>query len=57
VSFVHIAETEEGRNPLPEVQAFKDFSAGIADRCDEPPTVRELTEVGSFHLFGQSAAA
>lgn len=52
VSFLHIAETEDGHNPLSEVQAFKDFQAGIGDRCDEPPVVSELTEIGSFHVFG-----
>ncbi len=52
VSFVHVAETEDGHNPLSEVQAFKEFQAGIGDRCAEPPVVTELTEIGSFRLFG-----
>jgi hypothetical protein len=51
VSFVHIAETEDGANPLSEVKAFKEFQKGIEDRCDEPPVVTELSEVGSFRLF------
>jgi hypothetical protein len=55
VSFVHIAstETEDGHNPLSEVKAFKEFQKGIAERCDEPPVVAELTEIGSFRLFGE----
>jgi hypothetical protein len=54
VSFVHLAstETEDGHSPLSELQAFKEFQDGIADRCDEPPVVSELSEIGSFRLFG-----
>lgn len=55
VSFLHIAETEDGQNPLSEVTAFREFQSGIADRCDEPPLVSDLTEVGSFRLFGRRA--
>jgi hypothetical protein len=55
VSFVHIAETEEGLNPLSEVAAFKQFQAGIAERCEEPPVAADLTEIGSFRLFGGRA--
>jgi len=51
VSFVHIAETGDGQNPLTEVEAFKEFQAGIRDRCEEPPVVTELIEIGSFRLF------
>jgi hypothetical protein len=54
VSFVHIAETEEGENPLLRVDAFKRFQAGIGDRCDQPPSTVQLTEVGSFRLFEDS---
>jgi hypothetical protein len=52
VSFVHIAQTEEGQNPLAEVAAFKEFQKEIGDRCKEPPVVAELREVGSYRLFG-----
>jgi hypothetical protein len=51
VSFVHLASTEDGHNPLPDVQAFKRFQENIAERCDEPPVVTQLHEVGSFHLL------
>jgi hypothetical protein len=51
VSFIHLAATEDGHNPLPDVQAFKRFQESIAERCDEPPVVTQLREVGSFHLF------
>ena len=52
VSFVHIAETEEGQNPLAEVEAFQQFQKDIADRLQEAAAVTELREIGSFHFFG-----
>jgi hypothetical protein len=50
VTFVHIAESEGPENPLAEIEAFKEFQEDIADRCDEPPVVAQLTEVGSFRF-------
>ena len=52
VSFVHIAatDTEDGKNPLQEVQAFKAFQENVTERCAEPPEARELHEVGSFRF-------
>jgi len=51
VTFVHLAAHDD-RNPLPEIEAFRRFTAEIRDRCDEPPVTSQLTEVGSFNLFG-----
>ncbi len=53
VSFVHFHsnERDDGGNALAEPPAFKTFQKGIADRCDEPPVVSELREIGSFRLF------
>jgi hypothetical protein len=51
LSFVHLA-AQEGDNPLPGIAAFQRFQEGIGDRCDEPPVVTELEEVGSFHFLG-----
>jgi hypothetical protein len=51
VSFVHVASTQEGENPLPQVSAFREFQKNIEDRCDEAPAVTHLTQVGSFRLF------
>jgi len=50
VSFVHLSsiETEDGRNPLSEVEAFARFQEGIGDRCEEAPVVAQLREIGSF---------
>lgn len=55
VSFVHIVsvETADDRNPLIETTAFKTFNAGIKDRCEEQPALMEMTEVGSYRLFGK----
>ena len=55
VSFVHIASTEDGHNPLSEVHAFKEFQRDIADRCDEAPVVTAMHEVGSFRLLDHSS--
>jgi hypothetical protein len=54
VSFVHVAsvDTEDGTTPLTQVAAFKRFQEHIADRCDEPPVVTPLREVGSFRFPG-----
>ena len=53
VSFVHIASHDGagGRNPLTELAAFKEFTAAIKDRCDEPPVPVRLTEVGSYRFL------
>ena len=58
VSFVHLSttETEDGRNPLTEIEAFARFQEAIGERCDEPPLVTELTEIGSYRLLGAEAA-
>jgi hypothetical protein len=52
--FVHLAstETEDGHSPLSDVHAFKRFQENIAERCDDPPVVTELREVGTYRLFG-----
>jgi hypothetical protein len=54
VSFVHMVslESDNGSDPLGALPAFKAFTAAIKDRCDEPPVVANLTEVGSYRLFG-----
>jgi quinol monooxygenase YgiN len=48
VTFVHLSDSDAAGNPLAEVEAFKAFQVGIGERCDEPPVVDELSEVGSF---------
>lgn len=51
VSFMHIVfETEQPGSILNQVEAFRAFTADIADRCDEPPVATELTLVGSVGM-------
>jgi hypothetical protein len=54
VSFVHLAsiETVDGRSPLSDVKAFRQFQEEIGERCDEAPVATELREIGSFRFFG-----
>jgi hypothetical protein len=56
VGFVHLAETEDGHNPLTDVEAFGRFQDGIRERCAQPPTVTELHEVGSYRFHGDEGA-
>jgi hypothetical protein len=56
VSFVHLAEYDErGPNQLTPLASFKRFQEGIAERCDDPPVVREVNTIGAFRLFGESS--
>jgi hypothetical protein len=50
VTFVHVARHGEP-NPLASTGAFQRFQEGIRDRCDEPPSVVELDQVGSYRFF------
>lgn len=52
VSFVHLAEVaaDDDRNPLMEIAAFRDFTANIADRCDEPPAPVSMREIGAYGI-------
>jgi hypothetical protein len=50
VSFVHMAESDGKGSPLTTLDAFKEFQREIEERCDEPPVVTELTEIGSFRF-------
>jgi hypothetical protein len=52
VSFVHVVVEEEGGTvSLNDVPAFRDFTAGIAERCDEQPVAVGATVVGSHRMF------
>jgi hypothetical protein len=53
LTFVHLAQSEGPDSPLPQLDAFREFQKDIAARCDEPPVVTKLSEVGSFR-FGWS---
>jgi hypothetical protein len=53
VTFVHVAE-HAGDNPLTTLDAFQRFQQGIGERCDEPPVVTQLEEVGSYRFHGDA---
>ena len=50
LTFVHVASIDpaHGPNPLLDLPAFAAFTAGIADRCDEPPQASDASLVGSY---------
>ncbi len=54
VSFMHLAsiETTDGSNPLGILEAFGAFQEEIEERCEVPPEVTDLEEIGSYGLFG-----
>lgn len=51
VSFVHVstADTPDGANPLPELEAFRKFSENAADRVATPPTPIPAAIIGNYH--------
>ncbi|QIN84402.1 hypothetical protein GBA63_18470 [Rubrobacter tropicus] len=50
VSFVDLVAMEHGPQALSGLQAFGRFRSTLDERCDEPPTITDLTEVGSFRF-------
>jgi hypothetical protein len=59
VSFAHIVsyDSDADNQSLTSLPAFKAFTAGVRQRCDEPPVTVELTEIGSYEFFGAGTAA
>jgi hypothetical protein len=47
-TFVHVALIEGADNPLEQVRAFRAFTSGINERCDEPPSAAGGEVVGSY---------
>jgi hypothetical protein len=50
-SFVHLVESGEEKNPLLALDAFKQFSGGVRDRCQEPPLVNDAVVVGDYRML------
>jgi len=48
VSFVDMVWTESGPGPLMQLASWEPFRATLADRCDEPPSLVEVTELGAY---------
>jgi len=53
--FVHfvIAETKEGANALPALEAFRSFQNGIKERCVDPPQASDAIIVGNYRMLGE----
>ena len=49
VTFVHLAQSDHERAPLPELKAFQRFQEDILARCDEPPVVTRAETIGSYN--------
>jgi hypothetical protein len=47
-TFVHTAVFDSDANPLNDLSSFQAFTAGIADRCEEPPAPMAGHVVGSY---------
>lgn len=48
VTFVAFAEMNEGPAVLRELAAFQRYRATLDERCDEPPVLTTLRDVGSY---------
>jgi hypothetical protein len=49
VTFVHLAQSEHERAPLPDLDAFQRFQENIVERCDEPPVVTRAETIGHYN--------
>ena len=52
-SFFHLVvnSRSDGTNPLATSSAFHGFQASVAARCEEPPVLRQIEEVGSYGFW------
>ena len=50
VSFLAFVEADGGPGPVPgsQLDAFRRYRETLDERCDEPPVVTQLHEVGSY---------
>ena len=56
LSFVHLVARDGSSedNPLHGFSAFREFTAGVNDRCDEAPEVTHMNALGAFE-YSESA--
>ena len=52
-TFVHFVAAEKEFTGLTSLDAFREFQAGIKERCIEQPQPAEATLVGAYGLLGQ----
>lgn len=50
VTFVSLVETAHGPGPLSHLEVFRRYRAALDARCEEPPVMTELHEVGSYRF-------
>ncbi len=48
LTFVHVAVVDGTANPLDDVVAFREFTEGISERCDEGPQAMRGDLVGIY---------
>ena len=55
-TFVHfsIADTQDGASPIPRLDTFRSFQAGIKERCAVPPQQTEATIVGNYRMIRET---
>ena len=56
-SFVHVVsyQDKDGQQRLTSLPAFKAFSVGVAQRCETPPQIVEMDEIGSYDFADRDA--
>lgn len=55
LEFVHLAiiDTQDGTNPLLTLAPFREFTAQIRERCEQPPETHDVESVGSYRIFAE----
>lgn len=55
LEFVHLAliDTQDGANPLLSLAPFREFTAQIRERCDQPPQTHDVEAVGAYRIFAE----
>ena len=54
-TFVHFATADDGSGGLTSLDAFRDFQAGIKERCIDPPQPGEATIIGDYRMLEHDA--
>jgi quinol monooxygenase YgiN len=48
VTFIHIVETDNNPRRFSQLETFRAYRATLDQRCDEPPVMTELRQIGSY---------
>jgi hypothetical protein len=58
-TFIHVAfsDTEADNERFTQLSAFKNFQAGIKERCEEFPVAQAASMVGSHDFFADALAS